>query len=347
MSERDSAASSAKNIYQRMIEVQKKVVTVLKGETVEMTSERSYKAVSHDDVALLLHLPLAESGIVLLPNVTEFTTTDFDVTKQGNRGPYTQKWYRTDLKLNVKWINADKPEEFIESNGGAFALDTSDKGFAKAYSLALKIILLKVHLLESRDDEEKRTFEKDQEAQGKSQHKKNNDQPKPKPQAPPPKKQEPKNMAPADEQTLVKLNGLLEEKTVSHDDLVILVEHGFGVAKGVAIPKFVADQIISFLNQPNFSPTQVQEYADKLFKSRSEKSKVGSKPQVKDPADFVVTFGQKTTGKKIREIPESTLKEMITWVEGQFKMTPPPTGIAYLIEFNKNAKEFLKSVGVK
>ena len=34
--------------------------------------------------------------------------------------------------------------------------DTSDKAYAKAYSLALKIVLLKVHLLESRDGEEQR-----------------------------------------------------------------------------------------------------------------------------------------------------------------------------------------------
>lgn len=156
---------TVKNIYQRIIEVQKKVLSVEKKENVKMyENDKGYKAVSHDDVALLLHTPLAEAGIVLLPTVTEYTVSEFEIDKWDKYEKKTkkQKWYRTDLKINVKWINADDPKDFIESNGGAYALDTSDKSFAKAYSLALKIVLLKVHLLESKDEEEKRTFEGDE-----------------------------------------------------------------------------------------------------------------------------------------------------------------------------------------
>lgn len=153
-------SKNSKNIYQRFIEVQKKVRSVQKKESVEM-GNNSYKAVTHDDVAALLHLPLAEQGIVMLPDVAEYSITDFQVEKydKWKKTNYQQKWYRADLKIKVKWINADKPEDFFESTGGAFALDTSDKAFAKAYSLALKIVLLKVHLLESRDGEEQRLFE--------------------------------------------------------------------------------------------------------------------------------------------------------------------------------------------
>jgi len=106
-------------------------------------------------------LPLAEAGIILLPNVIDHKFTEFEIEKKGDRGNYKQYWYRTDLKIKVKWINADNPSDFIESDSAAFALDTSDKGFAKAYSLALKIALLKVHLLESYDEEEKREFQDD------------------------------------------------------------------------------------------------------------------------------------------------------------------------------------------
>lgn len=158
MSEAQSPAIS-KNIYQRMLEVQKKVVSVNKTKTVQMTGERNYRSVTHDEVAGALHVSLAEEGIVLLPDVIESTTSDFIVKKKNNYGEYEQRWYRTDIKVKVKWINADKPDDFFESHGSAFALDTSDKSYAKAYSLALKIVLLKVHLLESRDDEENRDFE--------------------------------------------------------------------------------------------------------------------------------------------------------------------------------------------
>ena len=154
--------TQVKSIYQRMIDVQKRVTTIIKNEVVKMSdNDRGYKAVSHDDVAAALHLPLAEAGIVLLPDVVNKVFSEFEVEKKNNYGTYKQRWYRADVDIVVKWINADKPDEFIESRGSAFALDTSDKCFAKAYSLALKIVLLKVHLLESSDEEEKRIFEKD------------------------------------------------------------------------------------------------------------------------------------------------------------------------------------------
>ena len=145
------------NIYQRMIAVQKAVKTVLKNETVKMSeNDKGYKAVTHDDVAAVLHLPLAEAGIVLLPDIEKYSTSSFDKVNQWGK---TVTWYRTDIDITCKWINADKPEDFITSKGAAFALDTSDKSFAKAYSLAMKIVLLKVHLLESKDGEENRPFD--------------------------------------------------------------------------------------------------------------------------------------------------------------------------------------------
>lgn len=146
-----------KNIFQRMAEVQKKVLSVNKNETVKMhENDRGYKAVTHDDVAAALHLPLAECGVFMLPDVVEYSNTQFEKT---NKYGQQTTWYRTDLKIKVAWVNIDKPEDRIESTGAAFALDTSDKSFAKAYSLALKIVLLKVHLLESRDGEEQRPFD--------------------------------------------------------------------------------------------------------------------------------------------------------------------------------------------
>lgn len=152
------------NIYQRMTAVQKAVKSVDKNEHVQMKEgEKGYKAVTHDDVAAALHEPLANAGIFMLPNVTKYSFSNFEIN--GKYGPKT--WYRTDLEINVKWINVDNPSDFIESTGAAYALDSSDKSFAKAYSLALKIVLLKVHLLESRDGEEERQLEKEYDDQKK------------------------------------------------------------------------------------------------------------------------------------------------------------------------------------
>ena len=145
------------NIFQRMIEVQKLATTVHKTALVKMSeTDKGYKATTHDEVAATLHLPLAECGVFMLPDIVKYSITSFDKVNQWGKNV---TWYRTDMDILVKWINVDKPDEFITSTGASFALDTSDKSFAKAYSLALKIVLLKVHLLESRDGEENRPYD--------------------------------------------------------------------------------------------------------------------------------------------------------------------------------------------
>lgn len=153
-----SPSVGVKNVFQRFLEVQKKVLHVLKKDDITIAGE-TYKAVSHDDVAAALHLPLAEAGIVLLVDQEECTFSSFELK---NRYGDLKTWYRADVKVTATWINADNPEDRFKSGARAFAVDSSDKAASKAYSLALKIILLKQHLLESRDQEESRDFEKAQ-----------------------------------------------------------------------------------------------------------------------------------------------------------------------------------------
>lgn len=278
------STANPRNIYQRMVEVQKVVTSVQKNEVVKMhDNDRGYKAVTHDDVAAALHKPLADCGVFMLPDIESFETTQFDKTNQYGK---TVTWYRTDIKILVKWVNVDSPEDFIQSRGAAFALDTSDKSFAKAYSLALKIVLLKVHLLESRDGEEERIFENEQGHQTQKNQPPKNTQ---KQQAPPAPK-----------------------------------------AQSATKPAPKVDE----LTQP-FPP-------DETAKPQDEKV-----IDPKDPGEFVVLFGNKTTGKKIRQIDEATLKEMLKYTEGQLKIVPPVNNMNHLFQFQMDAKKFLKSVGVE
>lgn len=255
--------SPNKNIFQRMVEVQKKVRTVIKAEKVQVSGERSYKAVSHDDVAALLHLPLAEAGIVLLPDVVEFTNSDFEVKKKNNYGEYVQRWYRTDLKIKVKWINADKPEDFIESTGASFALDTSDKSFSKAYSLALKIVLLKVHLLESRDGEEERIFEQDL-------PEKTIDKPlDKKPVTPPVPEKKKVNYAPASADLIDAIWCSAMDRGVSEKELMYLLSEGYGVIGDRQTPTWIAEEIADLLRNPETTAGKVMSEAVRV-KTRRE-----------------------------------------------------------------------------
>ena len=278
-----------KNIYQRMVEVQKKVLTVLKNEKIEMKGERGYKGVTHDDVAALLHLPLAESGIVLLPDVTEFKVTEFEIEKTGYNGKYIQKWYRTDMKILVKWINADDPKDFIQSTGGSFALDTSDKGFAKAYSLALKIVLLKVHLLESKDGEEQREFEKD--LPGSNQKKQSNPPPPAQPQPhqqqqsqPDAQKQRVKinNFAPAPQDILEKINDLAIQRGVQESELNYLVNKGYASTTNPPY-LWIANEIVELLENESCNSATVMAQAQKVL-SRREAARIMKEQGNKPPA---------------------------------------------------------------
>lgn len=189
-----------KNVHQRMLEVQKKVTSVVKTETVKMNDrDKGYKAVSHDEVAAALHMPLAEAGIVVVPSVISHVFSEFTKTKDYNGVKTETQWYKTELTLSVKWINADNPSDFIESISAAIALDSSDKAFTKAYSLALKAALLKVHMLESRDDEEQRPLEKDNQQKPAYNTSNNYQQQAPRPQTPQssPQAQRPQAQAPA------------------------------------------------------------------------------------------------------------------------------------------------------
>lgn len=273
-------SSQVKNVYQRLIEVQKVVQSVKKNETVETGQGKSYKGVSHDDVAALLHMPLAEAGIAVIPTVTDSITTEFELK---NKYGDIKKWYKTDLQINVKYVNVDDPEDFFESNGKAFAIDSGDKGPAKAYSLALKIILLKVHMLESYDQEEQRNFENENEKENqKKPIEKSSQLEKP--------KAKPKNFAP---------------QSQSHPE------------------------------------TEVQRFADETPPPPPQDHK-----KKDDPGHYVIPFGQNIAGKRVSELNETTLKEVLKWCEGQMKLSPPAKGLAVIIETQSKIKAFLNSVGV-
>src|SRR5215210_9146105 len=100
---------SSPNIHQRMLAVYREVTTVTKE---DKKVNGQYKFVSHDAVAKLLHVPLAENGICL-------EVSEKDCEQDGNR---------TKVKLVIKFVNADKPSEFIEVESYGYGIDPQDKG---------------------------------------------------------------------------------------------------------------------------------------------------------------------------------------------------------------------------
>lgn len=121
------------NIYQRINSVMKEVTYIQKG---EKRVNNQYRFISHDQVSGIMHKALTEHGIVMVPTVKEYKI-------DGNR---------TEVLVNVRFVNVDDPADFVVVDYLGFGIDASDKGPGKAISYACKYALLKVFCLETGDD---------------------------------------------------------------------------------------------------------------------------------------------------------------------------------------------------
>lgn len=151
----EKSVEVVKNIHQRLLGVMSDVDSVAKNEKVNM-GKGSYSAVSHDDVARLLHPVFVKHGILCFPTVEE---SEFSAVKIVNNYGKEVDQHRVQVKIKVLFTNVDDPTDSISSTTFGFAFDSGDKAFGKAYSYAVKYALLKVLMLESRDAEEQRPQE--------------------------------------------------------------------------------------------------------------------------------------------------------------------------------------------
>ena len=151
------ANKSEMNLYEKMAHIMTLITGVHKGANVSTGANGpSYRAVSHDDVTALIHLPCAEMGVIIIPSISKAETNTFD--KPDKYGGVKTS-YRVDLWVDVTFINADKPEERFVSSSFSYAIDSGDKATGKAYSMAVKYSYLKAFMLESYDEEESREYE--------------------------------------------------------------------------------------------------------------------------------------------------------------------------------------------
>lgn len=367
-SETKQKHDSALNIYQRMIEVQKLATTVVKSATVKMSeNDKGYKAVTHDEVAATLHLPLAQCGVFMLPEIVSYKTDSFEKTNQWGK---QVTWYRTDLEILVKWVNVDKPDEFITSKGAAFALDTSDKSFAKAYSLALKIVLLKVHLLESRDGEEERPFDKEngmervgkgEANQGRKSQPKNENQGAPAENSRP--KPESKPVAPKDIvypfESSIKGQKLGDIETSMLDKAKVWLKAQLAKDPKPANVKqvaFIYSQVKAVLVERTPPPPEqgpdapmpdaAPEDAPQSFPEDESQAPNAAADHYRIPAGAHAEL-EKWAGRELVKISEGELREIIKIVDREMKKWPsaglnPSAGF----EIRGNINEFFKSVGV-
>lgn len=136
----------AMNIYQRVNAVRKAIGYIQKDKSVS-TGGGSYKAATHDAVTGMVRQALIEHGIVIVPSVIACT---FHQKEPDSK----QRLY--EATYLVRFVNVDKPEDFIGMEMNAHALDNGDKAPGKALSYATKYAILKLFNIETGEDDESR-----------------------------------------------------------------------------------------------------------------------------------------------------------------------------------------------
>lgn len=136
------------NIYQRIQAVSNEVRTIEKNLVVGSKSN-AYKAVGDLDVTLAVKDAEKKYGLVSIPIKQELVKSD--IIKVAGRDGETYKYVDV-IKMTLKIINIDNPDEVVEVESFGRGLDSGDKGFGKASTYARKYALLNAYKIATGED---------------------------------------------------------------------------------------------------------------------------------------------------------------------------------------------------
>ena len=132
--------SNTPNIYQRLNKCMEQVKYIQKE---DKKVNNQYTFVSHDAVTAKTRQAFIDNGVNVKPTIVS----------------HTQNGNRTEMVIDVEFINIDKPEDKINTTSIGYGIDGQDKGPGKAYSYAYKYAILKTLMLETGDDPERELIE--------------------------------------------------------------------------------------------------------------------------------------------------------------------------------------------
>lgn len=140
------------NLYQKIQAVSNDIKNIEKNMTVGKGSY-SYKAVQDIDVVLEVKESETKHGLVSIPIKQELIKTEIIKTQKTDGGESIN--YVDVVKMTLRIINIDKPDEFIDVESYGRGLDSADKGFGKASTYARKYALLNAYKIATGEDPDK------------------------------------------------------------------------------------------------------------------------------------------------------------------------------------------------
>ena len=147
---------SEMNIYQRMSAITNESSRVAKNLNVDQ-GKSSYKAVGEADVLAAVKPAEDKYGVYSFPVDREIIESSVLTTTNYQGQERKQQFMR--LRTVYRFVNVDKPEEFIEIATYGDGVDSQDKAPGKAMTYADKYALLKAYKIITGDDPDQKASE--------------------------------------------------------------------------------------------------------------------------------------------------------------------------------------------
>lgn len=153
------------NIFQKMSAITDEIGKVAKNITVGI-GQNKYKAVSEVDVLNAVKPAEIKYGVYSYPASREIIDNSiianekvFEDLNKNTKTIETKSSLFLRIKTTYRFINTDKPDEFIEITTYGDGIDTQDKATGKAMTYADKYALLKAYKIETGDDPDQQANE--------------------------------------------------------------------------------------------------------------------------------------------------------------------------------------------
>ena len=141
------------NIFEKMSAITTELGVVAKNLNVSAGKGSSYKAVSERDVLDSVKPLEAKYKVYSYPvyrETMESEQLESESTYNGN--PTKRTTFYTRIKTTYRFVNIEKPEEYIDTTVFSVGMDSQDKGDGKAMTYADKYALMKAYKISTGDD---------------------------------------------------------------------------------------------------------------------------------------------------------------------------------------------------
>ncbi len=148
----ETKATQSLNIYQRMLAATSEINKVAKNLKVGV-GNNAYKAVAESDVLEAVKPVEEQFGIYSYPLSREIVNDEISVTTTEYEGKKSEKSsYFMRVKTIYRFVNVDKPDEYIDITTYGDGIDSQDKAPGKAMTYGDKYALLKAYKIQTGED---------------------------------------------------------------------------------------------------------------------------------------------------------------------------------------------------